>query len=296
MELRHLRAAVAVADHLHFGNAATALGIAQPPLSQAVKALETELGVTLFDRTTRRVSLTPAGAVFVDGVRTALSIVDEASERASAAGRGEAGHLAIGIVGSAVVHPVSTVVRGFRGRYPGVTMRFTELPTVRQLAGLRADTVDIGFLRPPLPAPADDIELLPVSREPLVAVLPAEHRLAGRQRIALRSLATEPFVCFPRHLGPGLFDEITALCRKAGFDPRIEQEAVQMQTIVGLVAAGCGVAVVPASVGSLNRPDVVFSRLSPTTRLVNLALARRAGRESAVIDNFVALTRDVIRR
>jgi DNA-binding transcriptional LysR family regulator len=296
MELRHLRAAVAVADHLHFGNAAAALGVAQPPLSQLIKALETELGVTLFDRTTRRVRLTPAGEAFVLDARTAMSIVDAASERARAAGRGEAGRIAIGMVGSAVLHPVSTVVRAFRGRYPGVTMRFTELPTVRQLAELRSDTVDIGFLRPPLPSPADDIDLLPVSREPLVAVLPADHRLANRQRIAPRSLAAEPFVCFPRHLGPGLFDEITALCRRAGFDPRIEQEAVQMQTIVGLVAAGCGVAIVPASVAGLHRPDVVFPRLSPTTRLVNLALARRTGRESAVIDNFVALTRDVIRR
>jgi DNA-binding transcriptional LysR family regulator len=295
MELRHLRAAVAVADHLHFGNAAAALGVAQPPLSQTVKALETELGVTLFDRTTRRVRLTPAGEAFVADARTAISIVDAASGRARAMGRGEAGHLAIGIVGSAVVHPLSTVVRAFRTRYPGVTMRFSELPTMAQLAELRADTLDVGFLRPPLPTPADDIDLLPVLREPLVAVLPADHRLASRQTIATRSLATEPFVCFPRHLGPGLFDEITALCRRAGFDPGIEHEAVQMQTIVGLVASGCGVAIVPASVAGLRRPDVVFPRLSPTSRLVSLALARRTGHESAVVNNFVALTRDVVR-
>ncbi|SMC65332.1 LysR family transcriptional regulator [Kibdelosporangium aridum] len=296
MELRHLRAAVAVAEHLHFGNAAAALGIAQPRLSQLVKALETDLGVALFDRDTRNVRLTAAGEAFVTGARTALSTVDVASERARAAGRGETGVIAIGVVGSAVVHPLPAVVRAFRARYPEVTLRFAELPTLEQVARLRADTVDVGFLRPPLPAPADDLALLPVSREPLIAVLPADHRLAGRERVAVRALADEPFVRFPRHLGPGLFDEITALCRRAGFEPRVGQEAVQMQTIVGLVASGCGVSIVPGSVAGLSRPDVVFKPVSPTTRLVDLALARRVGPVPPVVANFVAVTREVLRR
>ncbi|MFC0106205.1 LysR family transcriptional regulator [Kibdelosporangium aridum] len=296
MELRHLRAAVAVAEHLHFGNAAAALGIAQPRLSQLVKALETDLGVALFDRDTRNVRLTAAGEAFVTGARTALSTVDVASERARAAGRGETGVIAIGVVGSAVVHPLPAVVRAFRARYPEVTLRFAELPTLEQVARLRADTVDVGFLRPPLPAPADDLALLPVSREPLIAVLPADHRLAGRERVSVRALADEPFVRFPRHLGPGLFDEITALCRRAGFEPRVGQEAVQMQTIVGLVASGCGVSIVPGSVAGLSRPDVVFKPVSPTTRLVDLALARRVGAVPPVVANFVAVTREVLRR
>ncbi|WP_020672993.1 LysR family transcriptional regulator [Amycolatopsis nigrescens] len=294
MELRHLRAVVAVADHLHFGRAAAALGMAQPSLSQTVKALESELGVSLFERSTRWVRLSPAGAEFVDGARTALSVVDSAKVRATAAGRGEAGHLVIGLVGSAATHPMPRIVRAFRSRFPDVTLRFAELPTAAQVTELRTGGLDLGFLRPPLPEPDDELVLVPVSREPLVACLPGGHRLAGRRWLNVRSLGTEPFVLFPRHLGAGLHDEITALCRRAGFDPMIEQEAVQMPTIVGLVAAGCGVSVVPGSVAARSRPDVVFVPLRPTTRLVDLALARPAV-GSIAAGNFAALARDLSR-
>jgi DNA-binding transcriptional LysR family regulator len=292
MDVRDLRVAVAVADHLHFGRAATALGMAQPPLSQRVKAIEEELGVPLFERTTRRVRLTAAGTEFVAGARTALSAVDGAARRARAVGRGEAGHLAIGMVGSALAPPLPAIVRAFRTRSPDVIMHFTVLPTAAQLAALRADELDIGFVRPPLPGQDDDLELVPVSREPLMAVLPADHRLARRRRIPVDLLAGEPFVRFPRDLGPGLFDEISALCRRGGFEPRVAQEAVQLQTIVGLVAAGCGVTIVPRS-ATLARPEVVFVALTPATRPIDLALVRRRPGSSAAAVNFAALARDL---
>lgn len=295
MELRHLRAAVAVADHLHFGRAAAALGIAQPPLSQSVKALETELGVALFDRDTRNVRLTRAGEAFVAEARVALSTVDSASRRARAVGRGEEGHLSIGMVGSSVQHPLPMIIREFRARYPSVTTTFSVLPTVLQVERLRTAALDLGLLRPPLPGPADDLELVPVSREPLVAVLPNDHRLARRQRVHVRSLAREPFVRFPRELGPGLYDEITALCRRGGFTPRVAQEAEQMPTIVGLVAAGCGVSIVPGAVAAQVRPEVVFLPLSPTTRLVDLAIALPVTGRSPAAANFTALARDLTR-
>ncbi|MCE7000981.1 LysR family transcriptional regulator [Saccharothrix sp. S26] len=293
MDLKHLRAAVAVADHLHFGRAAAALGMAQPPLSQAVKALETELGVSLFHRDTRNVELTRAGEVFVADARAALSMVDAAARRARAAGRGEQGSLSIGMVGSAVLHPLPMIIREFRSRYPAVTLSFSVLPTMSQVEQLRTAALDVGLLRPPLPGPADDLELVPVSREPLVAVVPNDHRLAGRRRVHVRSLAGEPFVLFPRHLGPGLHDEITALCRRGGFTPRVVQEAVQMPTIVGLVAAGCGVSIVPGSSAAQPRPEVVFLPLSPTVRLVDLAIALPVAGRSVVAANFTALARDL---
>ncbi len=293
MDLKHLRAVVAVADHLHFGRAAAALGIAQPPLSQQVKALETELGVALCDRTTRAVALTPAGEAFVTDARAALSMVDSAARRALAAGRGETGELVIGMVGSAVQHPLPTIIRAFRARYPDVALTFHVLPTVTQVERLRAAALDLGLLRPPLPGPADDLELVSVSREPLVAVLPSDHRLAGRRRIAVSTLADEPFVLFPRALGPGLYDEITALCRRGGFTPRVAQEAVQLPTIVGLVAAGCGVSILPNS-ASAPRPEVVFVPVSPLVRLVDLAIALPAT-PSATAANFTALARDLTR-
>jgi DNA-binding transcriptional LysR family regulator len=294
MDLKHLRAAVAVADHLHFGHAAAALGVAQPPLSQQVKALETELGVTLFERTTRAVALTPAGEAFVTDARAALSMVDSAARRARAAGRGESGELVIGMVGSSVQHPLPTIVRAFRARYPDVALTFHVLPTVTQVERLRAAALDPGLLRPPLPGPADDLELVSVSREPLVAVLPSDHRLAGRRRIAVSTLAKEPFVLFPRALGPGLHDEITALCRRGGFTPDVRQEAVQLPTVVGLVAAGCGVSILPGSAAQ-PRPEVVFVPVSPLVRLVDLAIALPRANRSVVAANFTALARDLTR-
>lgn len=293
MDLKHLRAVVAVADHLHFGRAAAALGVAQPPLSQQVKAIETELGVALFERTTRAVALTPAGEAFAADARAALSMVDSAARKARAAGRGEAGEMVIGMVGSAVQHPLPTIIRAFRARYPDVALTFHVLPTVTQVERLRAAALDLGLLRPPLPGPADDLELVSVSREPLVAVLPSDHRLAGRRRIAVSALAREPFVLFPRALGPGLYDEITALCLRGGFAPSVAQEAVQLPTIVGLVAAGCGVSILPNSAAG-PRPEVVFVPISPLVRLVDLAIALPAKR-SVVAANFTALARDLTR-
>ncbi|MER5265601.1 LysR family transcriptional regulator [Actinosynnema sp. NPDC002837] len=295
MDLRHLRAAVAVADHLHFGRAAAALGLAQPPLSQTVKALETELGVALFHRDTRNVHVTRAGEAFVADARAALSMVDAAARRARAAGRGEEGSLSIGMVGSSVLHPLPMIIREFRARYPAVALSFSVLPTVPQVERLRAAALDVGLLRPPLPGPSDDLELVPVSREPLVAVVPNDHRLAGRRRVHVRSLAGEPFVLFPRHLGPGLHDEITALCRRGGFTPEVAQEAVQMPTIVGLVAAGCGVSIVPGSSAAQPRPEVAFLPLSPTVRLVDLAIALPVPNHSPAAANFTALARDLTR-
>ncbi|MFM9368436.1 LysR family transcriptional regulator [Streptomyces sp. Da 82-17] len=297
MELRHIRAVVAVADHLHFGRAAAQLGIAQPPLSQSVKALERELGVVLFERDTRQVRLTPAGELFVADARGVLALAGQAETRARSAGRGDIGELAVGLVGSAVLRLLPAVLRAYRARRPDVVVRFHEMPTATQLERLRERTLDVGFVRPPLPGPADtEFTVVPVSQEPLVVVLPGDHRLAGRQRVHVRSLADEGFVLFPRQLGAGLHDRITALCRRSGgFEPRVVQEAVQMQTIVGLVAAGCGVGIVPGSVGSLAGLGAVFAELIPTTSPVDLALAVPRQGVSPVTANFVAVARDVTR-
>ncbi len=295
ISLRHLQAAVAVADHLHFGRASAALGVAQPALSHAVKVLERELGVVLFERSTRSVRLTAEGRLFVEDVRAALSFLERASARARAAGRGDVGELAVGMVGSSV-RLLPPVLRAYRARYPEVAVRFAELPTARQIERLRDHTLDVGFMWPPLPAPADaELDVVPVRREPLVAVLPKGHRLAGRERVHVRALAGEPFVLFPRRLGAGLYDQIAALCRKGGFEPSAAHEATQMQTIVGLVAAGCGVSIVPASVAALGQLGAAFVTLSPAASAVELALALPKDNASPVAANFVAVVRDVTR-
>lgn len=294
MDLRQLRAAIAVADHLHFGRAATAVGLTQPALSQAIKHLETHLGTTLFERNPRHVTITPAGEEFLAEARTALSLLDSATTRAQAAGRGEAGTLAIGMVGSAMLAPVPRLLRTYRDHYPQVRVSFAELTTADQVDQLRSGTLDIGFLRPPLPAPADsELELSTVAREPLLAALPAGHKLARRQRVPLKSLASESFVRTPRHLGAGFYDQITALCREAGFEPHVVQEAVRMDTITGLIAAGFGVSIVPGSVARRPTPDVVFAHLSPAPTPIDLALARPTGHNSPLATNFIALAHDL---
>ena len=296
MEIRQLRAAVTVAERRHFGRAAAELGTTQPALSQAVKALEGDLDVVLFDRDTRNVAVTDAGAEFLQQARTALSLLDSARDRVRAAGRGEAGALAVGMVGSALLAPIPDVLSAYRSRYPDVRMTFSELTTGDQVERLRSGALDVGFLRPPLPAPAaDELELTTVAHEPLMAVLPRGHRLAGRDRVPVHALAGEPFVRTPRHLGAGLHEQITTLCRAAGFEPRVEQEATQMDTVVGLVGAGFGVSIVPGSVAARTVPQVVFAPLSPRAAPVALALARPRGRNSPQVATFVALTRDIAR-
>lgn len=262
-----------LADSQHFGTAAERLGLTQSAVSQRVRGLEAELGVTLFERTTRSVSTTPACARFLERVAPALHELDRARREAGSAGRGETGRLAIGLVGSARTPPVPRILRAYRRRYPAVDISVTEAPSERQIQGLTEGVLDVGFIRPPLaPRPGPEFELLTLARERLVAVLPDDHRLAARRRLAPRELASEPFVRTPRELGPGFYDQITSLCREAGFQPRAVQEAVQLSSIVGLVAAGFGVSILPESAAGHREPSVRFVALSPTAT-VELALA-----------------------
>lgn len=294
MEIRWLRAAVAVAEHVHFGRAATSLGIAQSQISQQVAALERDLGVRLFDRDTRNVAPTAAGAAFVADARAALERLDVAAGRARAAGRGEHGSLAVGAVGSALSAPLPRLLRAFRERFPTVVVNFAELTTSEQVDRLRAGTLDVGFLRPPLPDPgAGELELTTVAREALVVALPPGHRLSGRSVVRLSTLRDDPFVRNPRRLGVGLHETVTSRCRDAGFEPRVAQEAVDMDTVLGLVSAGYGVAVVPASVASHRVPEVTFARLVPAGPPIELAMAVSDRPPSPVAARFVALARDL---
>lgn len=272
MELRQIRAAHELAAHRHFGRAATSLGITQSSLSQSIRTLEAELGVTLFERTTRTVSITEAGRSFVDQSAPALTALDRAADHAKAVGRGEAGSLVIGLVGSAMTPPLPALLRRFRSRSRAVAITIRELTTGDQIDQLRRGGVDVGFLRPPVPAPADrDLRLTTIATTPLVAALPQDHRLAAAESLSLQSLAGEPFVRTPRELGPGLYDHITALCRRAGFVPETVQEATQISSIVGLVAAGFGVSVIPAPQG-VHR-DARLIPLTDPQAVVELAMA-----------------------
>ncbi|MEH1853513.1 MAG: LysR family transcriptional regulator [Nostoc sp.] len=259
MELRHLRYFVTLAEELHFGRAAERLHIAQPPLSQQIRQLEKELGFELFHRTKRNVHLTEAGQVFLDEVQQIMRQLQQAIQIGQQTSRGEMGQLVVGFVSSAAYNILPTILRTFRSYVPGVSIELHELTTDQQLEWLRGGRMDVGFLRPPVEDNKFSCET--IFQEPLMVALPEAHLLANQSDICWRSLANEPFILFPRILAPGLYDLIISLCQQAGFSPKVVQEAIQMQTIVSLVAAEMGIAIVPASLQNLQRIGVVYKTL-----------------------------------
>lgn len=285
MELYSLRYFVAVAEELHFGRAATRLDITQPALSRQIRKLETELGLELLYRTKRTVELTEAGAAFLIEVRKALQQVESAVYKAQRVARGEVGSLRIAFTPSAMHTVLPEILKQFRQGYPSVNLEMTELCTLDQVDILRTETVDIGFLHPPIEAPF--LKLSPLPGEKLVVALSQSHPLAKQKRLLLKSLVTEPFILHPRYEGPMLYDQILNLCRNAGFEPHIVHETVKTQTRVGLVAAGMGITFVPESLQSSAVTGVSFCSLVGESPELQLAVAWQHNRISPVLQGFL---------
>lgn len=293
MELRHLRYFVTLAEELHFGRAARRLHVSQPPLSIQIKALEDELGVLLFERSQRRVELTSAGEVFLKDAREILSRTASAADSARRAARGETGDLTVGFVTTADYNVLPRALREFRQSNPLVRLTLREATSDVQLRDLTDGRMDVGFLLPPVDD--DRLGTLPLVREPLVAALPEQHPLArGKGPLALHKLAESPFILIPRHMAPGLYDDIVSFCRSAGFSPRVEQEAVQMQTIVSLVSVGLGVALIPASLRHLARTGVVYRSLKEASPLIETVLAWRRNDNRPTLDRFLEAVRRAV--
>lgn len=276
MELRHLRYFIAVAEELHFGRAAERLGISQPPLSQQIQALEEEIGARLFERTNRRVELTDAGRLFLDESRQVLAQVDKAVLLARRAHLGELGELKIGFTSSApFTSTIPSSIHAFRKAYPDVHLDLQEMSSRQVLKALLEESLQVGVIRP-LALP-DAVHWVELFREPLVAVLRADHPLAAGSEdgLAIAALAEEPFVFFPRSYGTGLYDQVIALTRQAGFSPRIAQEASEAMTIIGLVSAGLGVSILPASFRRTRVDGVVYRTLSDPEATTAVWLVRR---------------------
>jgi DNA-binding transcriptional LysR family regulator len=285
VELRHLRYFVAVAEELHFRRAAERLHVSQPPLSQQIRALERELGVEVFSRNRRRVELTAPGRALLPRAREILAAVDDAVQTTRRVARGEAGELAVGFVGSAMYGALPDVLRDFRAARPGVALRLRELPTGEALDALAQGRIDVGVVRPAQAEPGIALDV--VAREAVVVALPEGHRLAKRRRLALRDLAGEDFVLLARREAPGLRAAIDAL----GAEPHEVQEVAEIRTVLGLVAAGVGVSLVPQAVAGAERSGVRFLALAGRAPTVDLALAWRDGDESPALAAFLALAR-----
>ena len=290
MDLRQLRYFVAVAEECHFGRAAQRLHMAQPPLSQAIRRLEEDLGVELLERTTRRVALTPAGERFLERSRQILHEVDQAAREAARIAAGEIGRVVIGVVGSATYALLPPVARRLREEYPDIDFEFTsEMLTADQVSRLGDGTIDIALMRPPL---ATEGLLLRVLRsEPLVVALPESHPLASRDVLDLGELRDETFVTYPADRRSVLYDTFLAACEAHGFHPTHTVQVAQTSTIVVFVAAGIGVAVLPASAAHLRLEGVRFLPLADTPS-VELAVGWRPGASATtqrVVDRLTQL-------
>ncbi|MBH3429502.1 LysR family transcriptional regulator [Pseudomonas alkylphenolica] len=290
MELRHLRYFIAVAQELHFGRAAELLGISQPPLSQQIQALEQELGARLFERTNRRVALSEAGRLFLEEARLVLAQVDKAADVARRAQLGELGEMKIGFTSSAPFNSsIPKAIYAFRQRFPAVHLNLEEMSSQAVADALLDESIEIGLIRP-LSLP-DSLVATELFREPLVAVINAAHPLAGGSEggLHIAALADEPFVFFPRSYGSGLYAQLLNLARQAGFSPHFAQEASEAMTIIGLVSAGLGVSVLPASFQRMRIDGVVYRRLLDEGADTAVWLVQRRESASVMADAFAAL-------
>ncbi len=290
MELRHLRYFIAVAEELHFGRAAQVLGISQPPLSQQIQALEQEIGARLFERTNHRVELSEAGRLFLQEARLVLAQVDKAADVARRAQLGELGELKIGFTSSAPFNSsIPQAIFAFRQAFPAVHLNLQEMSSTEVAESLVDESIQVGLMRP-LPLP-DSLSVVELMREPLVAVLNAGHPLVeGSERgLHLAQLAEEPFVFFPRTYGSGLYAQLMSLARDAGFSPHFAQEAGEAMTIIGLVAAGLGVSVLPASYQRIRIDGVVYRTLLDQEAVTAVWLVQRKGQQTPMAKAFVEL-------
>jgi DNA-binding transcriptional LysR family regulator len=292
-ELRQLRHFVAVAERLHFGRAAAALHISQPPLSRSIRDLEARVGATLLARTRRRVELTPEGARFLEDAKRLLQQLDQAVLEVGRMAAGESGRLRLGFVSLADYGVLPGLLKAYKAARPRVALALREMLSPEQASALAAGELDFGLLLPPV---TGELEHLVVQRERFLAALPARHRLARASgRLAVRELAGESFVMAPRDIAPRLHDLVAGLAARAGFVPRVAQEAIQMQTVVSLVSSGLGVALVPASLANLGRRGVIYREIADAHPRLDLWLAWRRGALGAAGRDLVLHARRIAR-
>ncbi len=287
VELRHLRYFLAVAEERNFTRAAKRLHIAQPPLTQQIKALEQELGVELFDRSGYRVELTEAGRLFATEVSRILGDVRRAVLLAQRAARGLKGEVRVGFTESASFNPlVMSTFQSFRAHYPEVELALEEHKSTELSIALADGRIDAAFVRPPVSA-GEGLTLHLLESEEMVVAVPANHPLAAQTNVELRALENETFILYPRAVRPGLADAVIEACESAGFTPRIGQLAPQLSSTINLVAASLGISVVPRSMEGLQPQAVRYLSLVGTPIRAALGIAHRADESAVAVLNFV---------
>jgi DNA-binding transcriptional LysR family regulator len=289
VELRHLRYFVAVAEELNFSRAAERMHMAQPPLSAAIRQLERDVGVELFVRTTREVSLTDAGRAFLDGARRTLADAERATEDAKRAAAGELGHLRIAYSWSTRFETLPALGRAFRAGHPDVELLVQEMWNARMPAAFGNGSIDVAVSL--CPEIAAELELAPIRKERMVALLPEAHRLADEDAIPLSALAEDEFVVFPREIAPRLHDSFMAIFRRAGFEPHVRNESFHTGWDLGVLAEIPAAAIAPQTVARGLPEGIVPVPLSDPTDSLETCLVSRADDPAPAVAAFVAVGR-----
>ncbi|WP_030178029.1 LysR substrate-binding domain-containing protein [Streptomyces sp. NRRL S-813] len=293
MELRHLSGFVAVAEELHFGRAAERLHMAQSPLSQQIRLLERDLGVRLFDRTTRSVRLTAAGKALLEPARHLLAEASAVRRAVQVAHLGEVGRVTLGFAGASSYSALPVLTRAITSELPGIELVLEGQTYAGEALGRIADgTLDLGFVALPV---RRGISARVVRMERLLLALPDSHRLAERDEVAVAELAQEPFVTFPLSRGSAVREATVQACHEAGFAPRIAQEAPDSYNLLALVGAGVGVAVVVESARHIHLEHVVFRPLAgEEVPVLPIALGWRSGDRSAALAAVLRIAERVL--
>jgi len=294
MELRHLKSFLAVADGLSFTRAAAQLHLSQPALTAHIQQLESDMGVQLFVRNRRSVELTAAGISLPKDAAAILQQIQDAALRVQRVARGEAGQLRIGFVASAATSLVPAIVLAFRRQYPEVVLDLLNVRSTEQIAQLKTGELDAGFLR--LPVADAGLEITPIHKEPFVLVVPAGHRMAEAPEFHPRDARDESFIAYARRWAPGFFDLWTGIFEHAGFTPRITQETGVMSTLLALVAAGAGIAVVPRGLAARSVEHIAIRTLPARSSLSEIGLATRFKDGNPLLVRLRTLSRSMGRK
>jgi DNA-binding transcriptional LysR family regulator len=283
-----LRSFIAVAEELHFGRAARIVHLSQPALSLQISGMEQELGVQLLIRNRRKTELTPAGRVFLGEAREVVQRTDEAIALTRRAALGQVGTLRIGFISTAAAILVPPLVKRFRERYQHVELDLRNVLTRDQLTQLQENRLDVGFLRLPLPTPPE-IRTRVIHREPFVLLMPASHPLAAKKNLQLAECQEADFVVYTRKMAPGFHDQSMNILHRNGITPHVVQEAAEMYTLMSLVAAGMGIAIVPSSIQLHHADNVVVRELPDEKSRSEIAIAWNKDRVSATTQLFLQM-------
>jgi DNA-binding transcriptional LysR family regulator len=291
MDLRQIRYFLVLANELNFTRAADRLHISQPPLTRQIQQLEASMGVVLFERTTRGVALTQAGAVFLEEARKIVALTDQATNKTRLAHQGQLGRLDIGVFGSAILNVIPTLLIELRKTHPDIVISLQNTTKTQQVEAVREKRLDIGFNR--VFPEVEDLVVETVMMESLYVAMHKDHALVRRRTLAVRDLNNQPLILFPNNVRPTFADNVVSLFRDEGLTPNVVHEVEDVMTCIALVSAGLGMAVVPESAVNLQLPGVRYHPLRSAEAKVDLSCVYRADNASPALMVFLDIVRKV---